>query len=96
MFSSKRFHPSINEIVTFTAEEFDFGNEYDGSTTFIPNQDGVYSIVATVLFVANNTPFSVAFDLLVNGFIVDSAVNLKLAVRLEEVSRNRDDKTYSY
>lgn len=37
-------------LVTFTDEQFDLRNEYNNVTTFIPIQDGVYQINASVLF----------------------------------------------
>ncbi|MFP7414343.1 hypothetical protein [Priestia filamentosa] len=61
-------------IVTFTDEQFDFGNEYDNVSTFIPNQDGVYSIVSNVLFRSNSIPFIVELDVLVNGNVVASDI----------------------
>ncbi|WP_394136829.1 hypothetical protein [Cytobacillus oceanisediminis] len=61
------------EPVTFIDERFDFGNEYDGVSTFIPNQDGVYSIVSNVFFASEelDIPYNVRLRLLVNGINVD-------------------------
>ncbi|GAB6709629.1 exosporium leader peptide-containing protein [Bacillus cereus] len=37
-------------IVTFETTQFDLNGEYDGVSTFIPQQDGVYLIIATIIF----------------------------------------------
>ncbi|MEK4837918.1 exosporium leader peptide-containing protein [Bacillus sp. FSL L8-0152] len=37
-------------IVTFETTQFDLNGEYDGVSTFIPQQDGVYSIITTIIF----------------------------------------------
>lgn len=57
--------------VTFEDEQFDFGNEYNNVSTFVPNQDGVYQIVSNVQF---NTgivgTYSTQFQLVVNNTTV--------------------------
>ncbi|PES43350.1 hypothetical protein CN515_33375, partial [Bacillus cereus] len=37
-------------IVTFETTQFDLNGEYDGVSTFIPQQDGVYLIITTIIF----------------------------------------------
>ncbi len=64
--------PNRPIIVTFEDEQFDFGNEYDGVSTFTPDQAGVYSIVANVFFDPTNNAasYSAQLDLVVNGVFV--------------------------
>ncbi|WP_260859090.1 collagen-like protein, partial [Bacillus thuringiensis] len=37
-------------LVTFETTQFDLNGEYDGVSTFIPQQDGVYLIITTIIF----------------------------------------------
>ena len=60
-------------IVAFTNELFDFGNEYNGTATFSPSQEGVYQIDSNALFQPLGPPgneYTIELSLLVNGNIV--------------------------
>ncbi|PFC69907.1 hypothetical protein CN290_28410 [Bacillus cereus] len=37
-------------LVTFETTQFDLNGEYDGVSTFIPQQDGIYLIITTIIF----------------------------------------------
>ncbi|MDM5439859.1 exosporium leader peptide [Bacillus hominis] len=60
--------------VTFEIEQFDFGNEYNNVNTFRPNQEGIYSIVAGVLFFPQNLTviYTTELNVQVNGITVAS------------------------
>lgn len=60
--------------VFFQTEQFDLANEYDPVTsTFIPKQHGIYSIIASVSFVPLGHPTgSILLQIRVNGNIVAS------------------------
>ncbi|MEI3896269.1 MULTISPECIES: exosporium leader peptide-containing protein [unclassified Bacillus (in: firmicutes)] len=55
-------------VLTFNNEQFDFGNEFDGVSTFQPNQDGVYSLAAGLRFSPSN-------PLITYGFSVNILLN---------------------
>lgn len=68
--------PNRRITVTFEDEQFDFGNEYDGVSTFTANRAGVYSIVANVFFDPTNNAasYSAELDLVVNDVLVATEV----------------------
>lgn len=52
--------------VLFPMPIFDINGEYNpGTSTFVPNQSGVYSIVASVLAVPNTTDIDQRFTLII-------------------------------
>ncbi len=55
--------------IEYPDEIFDLNNEYNPSTsTFTPKQDGVYSIIASIGFLPNNSKkYSVRIFIVVNG-----------------------------
>lgn len=58
--------------VTFTDEQFDLNNEYNGVSIFMPKQDGIYQINATVLF----DPTNLNDNYRIEAFImVDDGIN---------------------
>lgn len=63
--------------VPYLNEQFDLANEYNPATsTFIPNTDGVYSIIASVSFFPNvPTQYRVALEIRLNGNQVAAADN---------------------
>ncbi|MFD1778398.1 hypothetical protein ACFSFW_06935 [Fredinandcohnia salidurans] len=63
-------------LVTFTDEDFDLGNEYNGISTFIPRQDGVYQINASVLFLPFDfvTPYRLEMYLQVDDGIKNETI----------------------
>ncbi|WP_243523703.1 hypothetical protein [Bacillus pseudomycoides] len=59
------------ETVIFEDELFDFNNEYDGSTTFVPKQEGVYQINSNIVFAPNTgDSYFVRFNMVINGVVV--------------------------
>ncbi|MCI0767859.1 hypothetical protein [Bacillus sp. TL12] len=69
--------PAVTEVtVTFQTEQFDFGNEYNNLDTFIPSQDGIYSIVANIIFIPDDftVTYTIGFAVIVNGTPVATAV----------------------
>ncbi|WP_262984119.1 exosporium leader peptide-containing protein [Bacillus thuringiensis] len=66
-------------VLTFNNEQFDFGNEFDGVSTFQPNQDGVYSLAAGLRFSPSN-------PLVTYGFSVNILLNnVEVIVSTNEV-----------
>ncbi|MED4650703.1 hypothetical protein ABES13_17680 [Bacillus pseudomycoides] len=55
--------------IEYPSEVFDLNNEYDPSTsTFIPKQDGVYSVIASIGFLPEDViSYSVRIFIVVNG-----------------------------
>ncbi|MFE5430809.1 hypothetical protein [Peribacillus simplex] len=92
--------PADTEVkVLFPTEQFDLGHEYNpAKSTFIPNEDGVYLIIASVQFSPNNTndPYRVLIKIRVNGndvardndffstLDIDNDVAVSTIVELEE------------
>ncbi|WP_243870336.1 exosporium leader peptide-containing protein [Bacillus albus] len=64
-------------ILTFNNEQLDFGNEFDGVSTFQPNQDGVYSLAAGARFSPSSTlvSYGFSFNILLNNVEVIVATN---------------------
>ncbi|HDR7677445.1 exosporium leader peptide-containing protein (plasmid) [Bacillus wiedmannii] len=64
-------------VLTFNNEQFDFGNEFDGVSTFQPNQDGVYSLAAGARFSPSNTlvSYGFSFDIFLNNVEVIVTTN---------------------
>jgi len=54
-------------VVNFNFEQFDLNNEYDGISTFIPKEDGLYYIVANLLFTPEATFAITAMEIQVNN-----------------------------
>ncbi|WP_243521985.1 hypothetical protein [Bacillus pseudomycoides] len=72
--------PSGNteQTVTFTSQLFDFNNEYDGSTTFVPRQDGVYQINTTIIFFPDDTldDYRLTLSIKVNNISVSTTIQI--------------------
>ncbi|MEH7062352.1 hypothetical protein V7052_28290, partial [Bacillus wiedmannii] len=64
-------------VLTFNNEQFDFGNEFDGVSTFQPNQDGVYSLAAGARFSPSSTlvSYGFSFDIFLNNVEVIVTTN---------------------
>ncbi|TYS55910.1 hypothetical protein FZC74_17785 [Sutcliffiella horikoshii] len=61
--------------VLFQDEQFDFGDIYNpNSSTFVPQQDGVYYVSSIVTFLAtsNENPYRVRLEIRVNGTSVSA------------------------
>lgn len=63
--------------VRFSNEEFDLNNEYD-LVAFVPAQDGVYSVEASVIFSRTNAnlPAQASLNILVNNVIRASSLEV--------------------
>ncbi|WP_232300742.1 exosporium leader peptide [Bacillus mycoides] len=62
-------------IITFETIEFDLNNEYDRTSTFSPQQDGVYLIIAAVTFEPTDISVNYVTQALIsvnNSFIAGS------------------------
>ncbi|PGM96024.1 exosporium leader peptide-containing protein [Bacillus cereus] len=59
-------------IITFETTQYDLNGEYDGSSTFIPKQDGVYLIISTLLFTPTDQPAAniIAAFITVNNIMI--------------------------
>lgn len=69
--TSQPIQATVEEIVTFEDELFDFNNEYDSFTTFVPKQEGVYQINSNVVFAPTaGDNYFLRFDMFINGIIV--------------------------
>ncbi len=63
-------------VLTFNNEQFDFGNEFDGVSTFQPNQDGVYSLAAGARFSPSTlVSYGFSFDIFLNNVEVIVTTN---------------------
>ncbi|MEN1934207.1 hypothetical protein AAIE21_01060 [Paenibacillus sp. 102] len=74
--STQTISANTSETITFETELFDLGNEYNNVDSFIPNQDGIYSIATNVLFLPDiQATYTAQLGIEVNGITI--AVDIK-------------------